>query len=264
MKHRIQGREAILCLALILMIHDQVYGETFQLKSGKVIEGRAVEKSPEYIKVDSHGQLIKIPVKMLADPDMIKTLAVDNASKEQALNIAEFKKVNHCTEVSFQDHLSSYHALRSGNLSEAISQARLALAKEPKCANNYFALGAAYNKAGLVQEAIEVHKRALSAVPDSELTGIFYYIIVDQLVVQGEVDEAIHYAEEGISRVDVIKDRPLQETLYFCLALIFKQKGDLTKAREYAEKSLSLSKAMQYETGIQEVEKFLKDIESKP
>ena len=47
--------------------------ETVTLKSGKVVEGEIVEKTKEYLKVDTGSRVVKIPFKMI-DPSEVEAL----------------------------------------------------------------------------------------------------------------------------------------------------------------------------------------------
>lgn len=71
-----------ICLcALLALTETAVFAETFELKSGKVIEGRIVEEGEDYFKINESGRVFKVRKSLLNDETLKKLRAPQDEAR---------------------------------------------------------------------------------------------------------------------------------------------------------------------------------------
>jgi tetratricopeptide (TPR) repeat protein len=168
---------------LLIMNLPLVFADTVILKSGKRIEGEIIEKTDEYIKLDTNG------LNLTFWPDEIErieaekpTLPKDNMLKEPS-NSSEYRKMVSEFEKCF--------------LNRKYEDAILVLKKEIELNPNnnnyelYFALGMTYYYLNNFQDSISSLQKAITLNP----SGFEYYlclnIVYESAGLQNEAKEAL-------------------------------------------------------------------------
>lgn len=120
------------------------YGDTLYLKNGKTVEGKILEKTDKYIKIDSVGVVLTYWM------DEIEKIGTEAIGQPESLGDTGlfFKKG------------TGY--LQEGKWEQAISQFKSAISIDPNHVGAHFNLGCAYALAGEYDQAIKEFEKVIS------------------------------------------------------------------------------------------------------
>jgi len=94
-------------LLMVLLIATITSAETIKLKSGKVIEGKIIEKTDEYIKIDSGEQVWKIKNRDMSFESLKLVEKIENIGGEAIVQIQPVKTVAAGESANWQDWINS-------------------------------------------------------------------------------------------------------------------------------------------------------------
>lgn len=137
-------------ILILLLWASLASAETIKTKSGKIIEGDVIEKTDEYIKVQTNDQLWKIPVNQLdkRTKNSLGGLAVDRLKSR---------------EDSLVDKRASNNTLRK----ETIQEYRAKVAANPEDCEANMGLGTLLFQDSQALEATQYLKKAVLCKPNS-------------------------------------------------------------------------------------------------
>ncbi|MFA5199366.1 MAG: tetratricopeptide repeat protein [Candidatus Omnitrophota bacterium] len=255
----IKSRSFIL-LALIFCLPQISFSETILLKSGKTVEGKLVEKTDKYIKIDFYGVPViyyfeeiasidgkapilpletaeDLPIEVDQNPYKYKeafdkgTLYLNKHEYEQA--IAEYTKA-----IRLNPKYSKAYGYRGivynikGNFDQAISDFTKAIELSPGYVVAYADRGSAHNGKGEFDQAISDSTKAIELYPNHagayKVRGYAYYA-------KGNFDQAISDCTKAIE----LNSNEAESYIYRASAYV--SKGDFDQAISDYTKSLELS-----------------------
>lgn len=183
---------SIILSLMFLFISSSIFAETIMLKSGKTVEGKILDKTDKYIKVDTEG----IPITYyLEDIESIdgKTVAKQSSSEQAPIlstannaedyfnnAIAQDKQGNleqaisnytKSIELNPNGGVGAYYNrgviyYRQGNYSQAIADYTKAIEIKPNLAGAYNSRGVIYKKQGNFAQAISDFNKAIEINPN--------------------------------------------------------------------------------------------------
>ena len=156
-------------LAGLLVFIPYALADSVTLRSGRKIEGKIIERTPEYIKIDFYGTTLTYY------NDEIKDITGGPASSESDSGYDSF-----CLKAAV--------FLRQGFYQEAIKQLKQAVKINPYSAAAYNDLGVAYACGGKYIEAIGQFKEALQR-ESGDYSEIIKWNLANVYCLAGELDE---------------------------------------------------------------------------
>jgi len=149
----------ILLLTLVLFFPVSVFAETIVLKSGKTVEGKLIEKTDKYIKIDFQGVPLTYYLDEVESVDEVKQDFPLKEGKKlpQENNLSSI--VTNEAKVYFQRGIVDF---QQGNMSQAVSSFNKAIEISPNYANAYYNRGVAYFKSNKFDEAISDYDKSVS------------------------------------------------------------------------------------------------------
>jgi len=249
--------QIILVLSVCLYLPFLAYAETIILKSGKIVQGRLIEKTDKYIKIDFQG----VPLTYFFDE-------VESINGEQLESSPEGKDVGIHVNISdpniaigylkaaIKDNPSDFSAYNSlgmayaklNQLKDALGCFQKAIEINPDFAESYAYLGATYNSLEQPEKAIPYLKKAI----DLGSTDIRTYASLGgSYFFTGELSESILYFEK------VVQLDPKHIKAYLALGNAYKTSGDYQKARENFLKLKELYREQGNDAAVQEVDRLI-------
>lgn len=213
---------------LFLFFPKASWAETVILKSGKIIEGKIVEKTGQYIKIEVDGMPLYYERKFIADIDENKkdllltesgclkkglerasearfeeageefkkglSLFPDSHNLKQALRLVE-GVINGTLKREYALHIlkGSYY-LMNARTEEALPEFKSALEDNPN-ADLYYYLGVCYYASGKYAEAIEYLKKAAEEIKGDD--QLFYDLGISHYALR-RYPEAVAYLEKAL------------------------------------------------------------------
>lgn len=203
--------KSLILVLLIAMFSFTSYAETIVLKNGKSVEGRMVERTEKYIKInildvpityyfeeiDSiNGEKI-IPVTVKKEIEVKKEdfqikdkpdFEPQIMKKIETLSLSELAKA----QEYFQKGMNYY---KEKQYDEAIAEFKKALEINPNFAEGFYVLGYTYCSIGSNQEALTYFQNAIKIAPNytDAYNGMAY-----ALSVLGRYDESIDYYKKTL------------------------------------------------------------------
>ncbi|OGX39904.1 MAG: hypothetical protein A2984_02210 [Omnitrophica WOR_2 bacterium RIFCSPLOWO2_01_FULL_41_12] len=252
---------------LLLGFHNLVFAETVTLKSGKIIEGKILEKNDQYIKIDVAGSPIYYERKYISSIDESDASVLKDAKFyfKEALRLASESKLNEAEsalkkglEINSSDYnlqelsrminnlkagsinekyahylFSGSHYLINNRYDEAIKEFQAGLSINPNDPDLYYYLGIAYFSLDKHQEAIDYFKKVLTIQPNND--EVYYYVGISQYFL-GQYQEAISNLEKSVEL------NPNDAESYSILGMSNYALGRLSEAKEALVKARDLFK----------------------
>lgn len=153
-------RMIILWLLISLYFPTFIFAETILLKSGKTVEGKLLEKTDKYIKIDFDG----VPLTYFFD----EIESIDGQpllSNDREDRIPDTNSNSSSAEAYFKN---GYELLYKGNYNQAIDYLKKAIAADANYAKAYAYIGLAYQYLHDYHQAQENFRKA------KELSGTIY------------------------------------------------------------------------------------------
>lgn len=175
----------ITLLVVGLFMATSNFAETIALKSGKVREGKIIERTDEYIKVELFG----VPITyFLEDIESIDGEKIMPAQKEE---------IPVSSEDAEQLAISGFTLMEQGKYPQAETELKRAIQLDPKLSQAYYALGSLYfTWTGRLQDAISVYTEGISKIPSDKR---LYYALATAYLKSGEWDNCEKTLREVLS-----------------------------------------------------------------
>jgi len=174
----------VLILVISLCFPAFIFAETIVFKTGESVEGKLIEKTDKYIKIDFHG----VPLTYFYDEiENIEANEVDLRSIEEnkvalseiVRNASEYVRKGQLDKVEeiYKEGLERFsnsallwaaragNSLDQGKIDEAIKYCDQSLSFNPCCAEAYFVLGLSYAKKEDEDKAINYFQEAIKCDP---------------------------------------------------------------------------------------------------
>lgn len=216
-----------LWLSLILFFPTVISAETILLKSGKKIEGKILEKTGEYVKIEVNGSPLYYELKYVlsikadeADSSLYFKKGLEFASE------AKFKEA----EDEFKKGLAikpTDHNL--GEVLKIIDDLKKGLIKEDYAI--YLFKGSNYLIDKQYQQAIKEFKEALRLKPDD--LDLYYYLGICNHKLK-QYQQALPYLQKAI-------EKESNDELYYYLGACYYHLGQLTEAITYLKKTIQIN-----------------------
>lgn len=265
-----------------------VKAETVILKTGKVIEGRITERTPEYIKVDIGGIAIKYYLEgvtsidgeeVIQKPSTATALTSDSATSKERIRsqtwiehyglaenhlenrqykqaIDEFNKVIEEDPGAYEAHTGiGFVHIQQGKYEEAIKSFKKAIAINPEYASAYDNVGVVHSLLRQYRQAIPYFEKAVHL--DSEFVAS-YNNLASTYVYLGQYHQAVIYYQKAF-QVD-----PTNADSAYHLGVVHFDLGRTEEAKDYLEKARELYQAQGDYYGVQRAENQLKMIPQIP
>jgi len=248
------------------------YAEKVSLKSGSQIQGKIVEQTGRYIRIEVGG----VPIKYyLEDIESIDGVKPEHSASPD-------KKATHSQEAR-KHYLKGEEYVSTAKFKEALTEFKAAIKIDPNFSDAYTATGFVYIMLQNFREAATHLEKALTINPADikacENLGVIHFY-------SGNYDKAIHYYEKAI-KIDprlvsahnslgsvyillgkskesiehyqkALDADPYNAATYFNLGDVYYRIGQSDKAREYILKSKRLYELDQNFEGLQQAEEALK------
>ena len=266
-----------LVIILNLFLPALLFAETVILKSGKRIEGKIIEKTNQYVKIESNGTVLYYELKYIRLIDEDKTSPRDaNFYLKSGLKYGseakfteaedELKKglAINSSEHNLQETLGMLDDLKSGKIKEeyaihlfkgshslinaeyqpAITEFKAAMELNPNGLDLYYYLGVCNYSLGQYPEAISYLKKAAETKIDGE---IYYYLGASHYAL-GQHPEAISYMQKVLEITpDDAEAYSVIGTSKYLLGETKQAKEALSKAKELFQKKGDYLKALDIE-----------------
>jgi tetratricopeptide (TPR) repeat protein len=245
---------------IFLFISSSIFAETIILKSGKTIEGKILEKTDKYIKIDLQGVPLTYFLDEIESIDGAKLVSSSEGKEVKVnVNISDPNIAVGYYEAAIKNNpndFSSYNNLgmayvELNQLQKALDCFQKATEINPNSAESYAYLGATYNSLKQPEKAILYLKKAIDLGSTdirtySSLGGSYFFT--------GKFSEAIPYFEK------VVQLNPKDIKAYIALANTYKALGNYQKARESFLKLKELYREQGDDAAVQEVEGLVNDL----
>lgn len=248
--------------------------ETITLKSGKQIEGRIMEETDQYIKIESNGMPIYYELKYVqnieenkrdakfylkegfkctsegkfsqAEEEFKKGLGVDSANHnlKEALKMIDDLKSGAINKEYAVYLFKGSDYLINAKYQEAVAEFKEALKVKPYDSDLYYYLGVCYYSLEQYLDAISYLKKAAEIKPNEEIyyyLGVCYYSL-------GHFPEAINYLTKTLeASPDDAEVYSIIGTSYYLSGQSQPARENLNKARELFQKNNDYLKAKDIE-----------------
>ena len=171
---------------LLIASSPLVRAETVVLKSGKQIEGKIIEKTDEYIKIEVSG----VPLTFWLDEVVGGQEELDDAPGTVNLGSSSFQ----AEAEKYLNELGQFYLNKE--YGDALVSLKKLLELYPDRPDLHQALGVLYYYVGRSQEAVSSFEKALIIQPNEPNTYLCLGIVYDSLGRQSEAGEALNKAIE--------------------------------------------------------------------
>jgi len=247
--------QIILILLACLCLPFLAYAETIVLKSGKTVEGKLIEKTDKYIKIDFEGVILTYFLDEIKSIDAEQLVASSEKKEEVKINvnISDPNIAVGYYEAAIKDNPNDFSAYNNlgmayaklNQLQQALDCFQKATEINPNFAESYAYLGATYNSLEQPEKAIFYLKKAIDLgsvdIKTYASLGASYYFT-------GKFAEAIQYFEK------VVQLNPKHIKAYIVLGNAYKALGDYQKASESFLKLKELYKEQGNDRAAQEAQ----------
>jgi len=228
-----QNKEFIIItilLAIAFFLPSFIFAETIVLKSGKTVEGKLIEKTDKYIKIDFQGVPLTYFLDEIESIDGIKQALV--AEKEREPSAKSPSDLPYSKE-SMEQGQKGAEYFKQGNFKEAIPYFQQAIQLDPNNFTAYWSLGISYNSLGDHKQAIKIYEKGIKSAP--KYSALFYTGIA------GEYNQLQEYNKAIDAASDSIKHKPGNPQPYMMLGQAYYMLKDYKQARENLNKALELA-----------------------
>ena len=217
--HVRRGRLFILALIICLFFPLVTFSETIVLKSGKTVEGKLIEKTDKYIKIDFQG----VPLTYYLDE-------IESVSGEK---LSEFalpqKTISDNSEKAFIDRAVDYTKIKS--YGEAVAEFTKAIEINPNSQIAYTGRGYANSQKGSFDQAVLDLTKAIEINPQAW----------EEHILRGDCYSRLRKAELSIS--DYTKAIEINPNVNF---IVYVKRGTLYSIKgDYLQAVVDLSKAIE-------------------
>jgi len=283
-------------LLLSLLVFAPTFGEVVTFKSGKTIEGRIVEKTEKYVKIDIFGvpvtyyfddiesidgkkinvaavPQVSEPAKEPVNPKKESTPPASDATKN--LSLGEEKE----SQEHFQKGINYF---KEKKYEEAKAEFEEALKIDPNLAEGYYGLGYVYCSKNQCEASLKYFQKAIELSPNyaDAYNGMAYaysilsrydetieYYLKTLKIKDNNLDalNGLGYAYASIGKYQdaidyfkkAIKVNPQYASAYSGLGIIYYSLGQFLDAKENFTKAIGLFKESNDEQGVKAVEEYL-------
>jgi len=141
----------LVLIGVLFLSFSSVYAETVLLKSGKSVEGKLIEKTDKYIKIDFQGVPLNYFLDEIESIDGVKP-SLSSAKEIKSSQGDNLAPVSNKTAEEYFNEGAAFD--KQGNLLQAISDFTKAIAINPNYAEAYNDRGDAYIHQGNFPQAI--------------------------------------------------------------------------------------------------------------
>lgn len=158
-----KNNHLVLLLTALLCLPASIFAETIVLKSGNTVEGKIIEKTDKYIKINFEG----VPITYYLNE--IESVTGTNQDLSSKKEIELFQGNNSISNKTAEGYLQSGIACyQKGDLPQAISDLTKAIEINPNFAQAYYNRGIAYYSSNKFDEAIRDYDKSQSINFDPE------------------------------------------------------------------------------------------------
>lgn len=233
-------------IGVLFLSVSSVFAETILLKTGKTIEGKIIEKTDKYIKIDIAGvsvpyflnEIDTIDGKQLSASKEISTATHVPSEKTLEVNSG----VNNNEAKSYYDRGVTYAT--AGNFNQAIGYFNKAIELKPDYADAWGGRGMSYSSKGDFDQALSDFNKVIEINPESAKAYYWIGVIYGR---KGDSDRAISAFNKAIER----DSKHAEPYVNRSLAYFYKREYD--KAWEDVHKAGEL--------GFKVNPKFIEDLE---
>jgi len=210
----------VLIGALFLSV-SSASAETIVLKSGKTVEGKIIEKTDKFVKIDFHG------VELTYFNDEIQSI------EKEKLNVASPQRESSSVNASPAEEIVNrgIEYARVGNYDEGIAEFNKAITIDPNNVNAYYNRGTVYFNKGNFDQAILDFNKAIEIEPKASNA---YLNRSAAYFGKGNYDQAISDDSK------VIEIDPEYAEAYISRAVAYYEKKEYDKAWEDVHKAEEL------------------------
>ncbi|MBU2043726.1 MAG: tetratricopeptide repeat protein [Candidatus Omnitrophica bacterium] len=267
--------KGLIVLTLFIIFTVLVFGEEIVLKNGKVINGKIVKQTPEFIKVEVSGVAIKYYRETIETIDGEKI----TFSSSEATSENNFKE----ERVFSQDWLNHYGQaekyLETRQFDQAIVEFQEVLKIDPESFEAYTGIGFVYIEFAKYDQAIDSFNRAIEINPGYaeayDNIGVVYSLQRQYQQAIPYFEKAIHanldyvpaynnlgstyfflnrYPEAVICYQQAFQIDPQNADSAYNLGLAFRDLGKPQEAKDYLKKAIELYKVGGNAYGVQKAE----------
>lgn len=265
-KNKIIG--PIFLLAATLFFPAAIYAETIVLKSGKMVEGKLIEKTDKYLKIDFYGVPLTYYLDEIESIDgkPIKVVSYDEIVSGTAKESQAFLENSPNSAEAYNQRGVAYRM--QGNQNDAIICFTKAIEINPQYAEAYLNRGLSYASSELKKydQALSDFNKSIELNPNDNFfaylsRGFIYYdkgnydqVISDLgYVIEMRSDSADAYYKRGLAYAqkgnydDAISDlnkvitlNPQYVDAYYNLGVVYDYRGDLDQAISSYSKGLEI------------------------
>lgn len=205
----------VLIIAIVnVCLLTLAFAETIVLKSGKTIEGKIIERTEHYIKVDIYG----VPMTYYFHE-------IEKIAGEERIELFSSPPAN----IHLGEGTKHYD---NGEYEQAIAEFKKAIKIRPDFYQAYHNLGLAYASLNQYQEAKNSFEKTIQINPDSAET---YKSL-------GKVCIALQKYEDGLSYyTKYIKLNPNDDQVYFDIGMIYNAQGNTEQMIHYFEEAVRVN-----------------------
>lgn len=249
-------RIVILLVTISLCLPVFVFADTIVLKSGKTIEGKIIEKTDNYVRIDSEGAPLTYPLDQIKNIEGVQS-ALSSEGKEVKINvnISDPNIAVGYYEAAIKDKPNDFSAYNKlgmayaglNQLQKALECFQKATEINPDFAQSYAYVGLTYNSLKQPENALPFLKKAI----DLGCTDIQAYAgLAASYYFTDKFPESIVYFEK------VVQIDPKDIQAYIALGNAYKKTGDYQKARANFLKVKELYSQQGSDTAAQKAEEL--------
>jgi Flp pilus assembly protein TadD len=177
-----------------------VFAETIILKSGRSFEGKIIEKTDSYIKIDSHGEAFTYNMDEVERIEEEKPSTSDDVTSETSAEPGDFEK-------------SAEQAFLDGKYEDAVLIMKKMIRLAPRDPALYTGLGIGSYYAGHFEESVSAFQEALNL--SASVSGLYIYlgIVYDSMGDYEKAREALNKCVEESKKNLELGEVLIAETL---------------------------------------------------
>jgi len=211
-------RLKLLCVLVLILslINTAAFADTITLKDGRVIEGKIVEETKDYVKINFSDVILTY------FPEEIDKITRAGPSAQE--KIESKPEIKGETEAAIAEYYEKTIQLGAeGKFDEAISYYEKVIQLNPKLLAPYLGIGALYLRMGKFREAIDVLEKGLNINPEAIGPNAFLSVAYKKA---GQDNKSRTYLEKTI---DLIKRNRRWRGLYILIEELARDAGWLGK-----------------------------------